>query len=267
MTLHFIGLGLNDKKDISLKGLEAIKECNNVYLEYYTCILHSSKEELEELYGKPIILADRELVEKKAEETILKDAKESNTAFLVIGDPMAATTHVDLAQRAKKLGIDVNIIHNASVINAIGETGLELYKFGKTTSICFEQGDYLPETPYDVIKLNQQNGLHTLCLLDIKVKEESIEHMKEGKKVYEKPRFMSIAESIRTLIKIEDKRKENVFNDDTLCIGCARLGSKDKIIRAGKASEILKLDFGKEVHCLIVPGKLHFMEKEYLENF
>lgn len=41
-----IGLGLSDEKDITIKGLEAIKSCERIYLEAYTSILMVSKEKL-----------------------------------------------------------------------------------------------------------------------------------------------------------------------------------------------------------------------------
>jgi len=155
MTLNFIGLGLNDEKDISIKGLEVIKKCDIVYLETYTSILQCSIKELEKFYGKKIIPANRDLVEKKAEETILKDSKEKEVAFLVIGDAMCATTHTDLLLRAKKSGIKVKINNNASIITAIGITGLEVYKFGKITSIPFENENI--KAPYMVLQiLNNQ---------------------------------------------------------------------------------------------------------------
>lgn len=37
--LYIIGLGLADEKDITVKGLEAVKSCARVYLEAYTSIL------------------------------------------------------------------------------------------------------------------------------------------------------------------------------------------------------------------------------------
>ena len=119
MALYFIGLGLNDEKDISIKGLEAVKKCDVLYLEYYTSILSCSKETLEHYCGKKIILAPRALVEQDAETTILKDAESKNVGFLVVGDPFCATTHIDLYMRAKQLGIQCVVIHNASVMSAI----------------------------------------------------------------------------------------------------------------------------------------------------
>ncbi len=251
MTLYLIGLGLNDEKDISVKGLEIVKKCDFVYLENYTSLLSCTKEQLEKLYGKKIILANRELVEQKAEQTILKQAKTDDVALLIIGDPLCATTHVDLWQRAKKIGIKTEIIHNASIISAIGVTGLQVYKFGRVISLPFSQGDYIPETPYNAIKENQKIGLHTLLLLDLDP---------------EKNRFLTINEAISLLLKIELKRNEKVFTPTSLCIGCARIGSKDQKIINGKAKEILKEEFGKPPHCLIIPGKMHFIEEELFNN-
>ena len=90
-----IGLGLNDEKDISVKGLEAIKRCEYVFLEDYTSKLNVSVSKLKKFYGKEIILADRNMVEKNSDE-ILGKASQENTAFLVIGDVFSATTHADL---------------------------------------------------------------------------------------------------------------------------------------------------------------------------
>jgi diphthine methyl ester synthase len=37
--LYVVGLGLSDEKDITVRGLEAVKSCERVYLEAYTSIL------------------------------------------------------------------------------------------------------------------------------------------------------------------------------------------------------------------------------------
>lgn len=247
MTLYIIGIGLCDEKDISLKGLEAVKKCDAVFLENYTSLLQCPVVELENLYGKKIILADRTLVEQKSDEIL--DAGE-NVAFLVIGDALSATTHTDIIQRAKEKGQSVEVIFNASVMGAVSITGLQLYKFGKTTSIPYPEKGFEPETPYDVLKSNGE--LHTLMLLDLRPAED---------------RFMKVSEAIEYLLKIEKKRGENIFTEDTFCIGCARLGCKDHSIIAGKAKDLLNKDFGSAPHCLIVPGKMHFVEEEFISQW
>lgn len=267
MTLYMIGLGLYDEKDITLRGLETIKQCEYVYLEHYTSILQTSVESLEHLYGKTIILADRESVEQQS-ETMLEHAKTKDVAFLVVGDPMCATTHTDLFLRAHEQNITIKIIHNASIINAVGATGLEVYKFGKTTSITFEDQGWLPETPYNVIKNNSENNLHTLCLLDIKVKEAKKEDILKDKDAYLEPRYMTIKQALEILLKLEDKKQEHIISKDTLVIGIARIGADDQLIKSGTVEELMNKEFGKPLHSLIVPAKnLHFIEEDMLNIF
>lgn len=76
-----------------------------------------------------------------------------------------ATTHSDLVVRAWNMGVKVQIIHNASVMNAVGACGLQLYRFGEAISIPFFTETWRPDSFYDKIKSNQLLGLHTLCLL------------------------------------------------------------------------------------------------------
>ena len=251
MTLNFIGIGLNDEKDISLKGLETVKKADSVYLESYTSKLNVPIDYLEKLYNKKIIIANRALVESEAEKTILANAKDNEVAFLVVGDVFSATTHMDLYLRAKKLGIKTKIIHNASIFTAVGITGLQLYKFGKTASIPFHNENV--EVPYDALALNQKNNLHTLFLLDLK------EYSNDS---------LTVNDAMRYLLKVEIKRGERVFNDNTLCVGCAKLGSLDQIVKVGKARDLLKYDFKNGMHCLIVSAKtLHFMEEDALKMY
>ena len=247
--LYFIGLGLSNEKDISINGLEAVKKCDLIYLENYTSILNCSKETLEKFYNKKIILARRSLVEADDNE-IIENAITKNVALLVAGDPLVATTHIDLFLRARKEGIKCNVIHNASIVSAVGITGLQVYKFGKTTSIPLENENV--ETPYDVLRDNLSLGLHTLFLLDLNPEEE---------------KFLSVNDAIRYLLKVELKRNEKIFSEKTLCVGCARIGSENQVIKAGTAKDLLKFNFGKPVHCLIVPGKLHFVEEETLKVY
>jgi diphthine synthase len=44
--LYLIGLGLGDVEDISIKGLEVVKNAKEVYLEAYTSILTVGKDAL-----------------------------------------------------------------------------------------------------------------------------------------------------------------------------------------------------------------------------
>jgi len=183
MVFYIIGLGLADETDITVKGLEAVKSCEYIYLEHYTSILGVDKEKLENYYGKKITLADRETMEETIDE-ILKTCKEhedKNSAILVVGDPFCATTHTDLFLRAIKIGLKVEVIHNASIMNAVGCCGLQLYRFGETVTIPFFTEKWRPYSFYEKILKNRENNLHTLVLVDIKVKERTDENLLKSK--------------------------------------------------------------------------------------
>jgi diphthine synthase len=235
-----IGLGLRDEKDITLKGLETIKKCDYIYLEGYTSKLHCPVKNLENLYGKKITIADRDLVEKNADEMLSK-AKDKEVAFLVIGDPMCATTHVDLMLRAKEKGIEVKVIHNASIISAIGIVGLEVYKYGKVTSIPFLNKDV--KAPVEVYDTNKDKGLHTLFLLDLDPTNN---------------KFLSIKGASEYLVS-------KGIDGNVKAIGCARIGYDDKVIKVAKLKELASYDYGDAPYCIIIPGKMHFMEEDALQ--
>ncbi|KAH7591747.1 hypothetical protein J7297_00424 [Nakaseomyces glabratus] len=266
--LYLIGLGLSYKSDITVRGLEAVKNCTRVYLEHYTSILMAaSKEELEEFYGKEVILADRELVESGSAD-ILRDADKENVAFLVVGDPFGATTHTDLVLRAKKDKIPVEVIHNASVMNAVGSCGLQLYNFGQTISMVFFTDSWRPDSWYDKVMENRKIGLHTLVLLDIKVKEQSLENMARGRLIYEPPRYMSIAQCCQQLLEIEELRAEKAYTADTPVVGISRLGSPTQSFKAGTIKELAEYDAGEPLHSLVILGRQsHELELEYLMEF
>jgi diphthine synthase len=251
MTLNIIGIGLCNEKDITFKGLEVIRNSEIVYLENYTSLLQCSPHDLAKFYNKEIILADRNTSEQESEK-IIEEAKEKEVSFLIIGDPFSATTHIELVRLAREKKVQVNIVNNASILTAVGIVGLELYKYGKTTSIPFLDKFPQLETPYNVIKENQKIGLHTLCLLDIESEDE---------------KFMTVNEAIKIIENIESRKKEKLIDDKTLIIGCARIGSDNFIVKRGTIKEIKKIDFGKPPHCLILPGKLHFMEEEIINSW
>ncbi|KAI8470148.1 MAG: tetrapyrrole methylase [Monoraphidium minutum] len=263
MVLYLIGLGLYDERDITLRGLDAVRGCARVYLEAYTSILLCDKARLEALYGKPVVVADREMVENDA-DLILEGADQVDVAFLVVGDPFGATTHTDLQLRAREKGIPVRVIHNASVMNAVGACGLQLYKFGEAVSIVFFTDTWRPDSFYDKIASNRKMGLHTLCLLDIKVKEPNLEALCRGKTIYEPPRYMTVNTALEQLLEIEAARGEGAYDDNTLAVGISRLGAPDQQIVAGGMRQLLAADFGPPLHSLIIAGGVHVVEEEIL---
>ncbi len=237
MALYIIGIGLWDARDITVRGLDIVRKCRSVFLEAYTSRPGCTHKELEDFYGCPLILADRALVEEAS--VILDCAKRHDTAMLVCGDPLSATTHLSLLLAAQGKGVRTEVVHNASVLTAVGETGLELYKFGRVASIPLENNNV--QSPVEVFRKNRKAGLHTLFLLDITPE-----------------RLMSAKEACKYLLS---------HIDDFNGVACAGLGSPNPRILYARLSEIMKTDIGIYPQCLVVPGELHFMEEEALKRF
>ena len=240
--LCLIGLGLYDEKDMTLRGLETAKSCDSLYAELYTSGW-SGLERLRQDLDKEIKEVQRKDLEEN-QKKILEEAMSRTVGILIPGDPLIATTHIDLLIQARKKGIKTRVVHAPSIFSSIGETGLFIYKFGKTTTIPFPQEGYEPESPYDTIKENKERGLHTLCLLDIKEK------------------LMTPKEGLEYLLKIEDKRKENVLNrEDKIVVFVSRergLAIYDTV------KKIMEREFQTPA-VLIIPGSLHSIEKEALQ--
>ena len=245
--LTLVGIGLRDEKDLTLRGIDAAKQAEKVYIELYTSVWHG-KSELENIIGKEIIELKRADLEQYSDK-IIEEAKTSNVVILIPGDPMIATTHSILIEAAKKADIGANIIHNASIVSAVSETGLHIYKFGASATVPFLQktGGKLPESVYNTLKMNRSNGLHTMLLLDITPEK-----------------CMTANEAMMLMLLIEEQRKEDVFTEETEIVVFARAGGDNTEISFGKVSDLVTKDFGEPPMILIVPGILHFSEKDYL---
>lgn len=247
--LYLVGLGLYDEKDMSLKGLEALRKADVIYAEFYTSrFFGGNLEFLEETLHRDITVLSREEVEE--ENIPLKNSETKDVAFLCAGDPLIATTHMDMMIQAKRLGIDTVVIHSSSILSAApGIAGLQAYKFGKVTTIPFIQENYFPHSPYHAIEANLDNQMHTLVLLDIQAHID---------------RYMTANQGLEYLLQVEGFRKKNIVTDDTLTVVIARAGAEKPLVRAGKVKKLLNEDFGGPLHCLIIPSQLHFMEAEAL---
>jgi diphthine synthase len=246
----FVGLGLHDEMGISLHGLEEVKTADTAFIELYTSFMPNfSLKRFEEISGNKLNVVLRRELEEKNGEIILKAAEKGKAVLLVPGDPLIATTHVALRIEAERRGIKTRIVHGASILSAVmGLSGLHNYKFGKSVTIPFPDETF-SETPYDVIAQNKKLGLHTLCLLDIKAEEK---------------RYLSIRESLNSLLKIEEKKKKGIVTTNTLVVGIARAGSNNPMVKADSVKKLLDYDFGEPPYSIIFPGKLHFMEAEAL---
>uniref|UniRef100_A0A0N5B630 diphthine methyl ester synthase n=1 Tax=Strongyloides papillosus TaxID=174720 RepID=A0A0N5B630_STREA len=273
MVFYLIGLGLGTVEDITVKGQKIIKQCDKVFLESYTSILSSglSPDALEKFYDRKILPADREMVESASEE-ILEGAKEKDVALLVVGDPFGATTHSDIYLRAVQMGIPVKVIHNASIMNAIGCTGLQLYNFGETVSFCFWTDTCKPISYFEKILLNLERGQHTLCLLDIKTNEINIEELMRGRMKRNPPQYMTASEAAHQMMVaidlLNERNSQKLLTPETMVVAIARLGWDDQKIVYCQINELVDIDMGPPLHSVIIPSpSCHPMEIEMLNLF
>lgn len=184
--------------------------------------------------------------------------------------PSRATTHTDLVLRARELSIPVRTVPNASIMSAIGATGLQLYNFGQTVSMVFFTDNWRPTSFYDRVRENRQHGLHTLVLLDIKVKEQSLENMARGRKIYEPPRYMTAGLCARQMLEVEEVRGEGAYGPNSLAIAAARVGSRTEKFVAGTLKQICDADelLGGPLHSLVLLGRrTHELEHEFAREF
>lgn len=247
---YLVGLGLFDEKDISLKGLNALRSVDKIYAEFFTSRLFGSNfDKIEELIGQKIEILHRSEVEE--ESKFIEEARSKDVALIAGGDPLIATTHSDFLVQCVKNGIDYEVIHGSSILSsAPAISGLQGYKFGKVTTIPFPDHNFHPKSPYEVIEENLAMNLHTLVLLDIQA---------------HKDRYMTINEGLDYLMNIKkDLDHDGAIVEDTLVIGIARVGSNDVVVKAGKVKDLIDYDFGGPLHCIIIPANLHIVEAEYL---
>jgi len=241
--LYLIGLGVGDENDISLKGLEACKKADAVFAELYTACWQGSLKNLEKLTGRKITVLKRNDLEENSEKFV-KNASKKDTVLLVPGDPLTATTHLNLLMDARKHGVAFRVIHASSILTAIAETGLNLYNFGRTATVVKPRKNYSPTSFYDTGARNKKAGMHTLFLLDID---------------------MGTPEGLGILMDIEKKKKQGLIDQESQAVVASCLGSDKRKIEYGKVKALL----GKPLNppaVIIIPGKLHFVEKEWLES-
>lgn len=209
------------------------------------------------------------MVESQSDD-IVEGAADADVAFLVVGDPFSATTHTDFALRCRQNDppIPYRTLPNASILTAVGATGLSLYKFGQTVSMVFFTDSWKPDSFYDRLHENSTLGFHTLVLLDIKVKEPNLEALARGKMVYEPPSFMTVAQCAEQMLEVEEKRSQDVCGKEKLAVGVARLGSEGELIVAGTIEDLTQADLGQPLHSLVLCGtRMHAMEWEYMRHF
>jgi diphthine synthase len=148
-------------------------------------------------------------------------------------------------------------------------TGLSLYNFGQTTSMVFFTESWKPASFYDRLAENAKLGLHSLVLLDIKVKEPDLEALtRTGRLVYEPPRFMTAARCAEQMLEIEEEKQQGLCAPGRLGVGVARVASENQVVVSGRLDELAKADLGAPLHSFVLLGsRTYDLERDFLKEY
>jgi diphthine synthase len=252
--LLLVGLGL-ETKDLSVRALEEIKKAKEIFIEEYTSFLPKGYLTfLQKETKKTLNVINRQDLEERI-SMMVKKAKNAKIAILIPGDPLIATTHSIILNEAEKQGIDCLVLHSSSILSvAIGESGLDAYKFGPVVTIPFWFANYKPTSFLDALGRNMKNNEHTLLLLDIDQKNR---------------RPMKIEEAAEILRNAEFATRAGCISDDLKIIVLADAGKKTqeiKYIRFGGLTKKIKEELDGKVLSIIIPANLSFAEKSNLDR-
>ena len=253
--LWLIGIGPGDLDHITERARRVARGCSKRYLEGYTAILPPTEEmRLESVVG-PWEKLMRDGVESP--KSMLDEARSGAVALLVVGDPMQATTHIDLEERCAEEGIGFHVIPGLTATAlAVSLSGLQSYRFGRQVTIPFSDGDYLPTSPFEMICRNKEAGMHTLALLDLDPTGMGLEQ----------PRPMTPSEAVDHLVRMNEKVEDfDELVEEWGGLLLSDLGTEEERVISGSLGDLSQMK-GGHIHALIIAAEFSGLEAEAFER-
>jgi diphthine synthase len=247
--LNIIGIGLRGLESITLGSADLIRSSDEVYLDTYTSILpDGTLDEISRFFNREIIAAGREFIE--GESPIIESSRNLTVSLLVPGDGMSATTHKVLEKTCISMGISVNVLENASILNVIpGRLGLYTYKMGPPVSLPFITDKFFPASVFNKIRRNHSNAMHTIVLLDLK-----------------SGRNIEISQAIKWLLEMETTAGGEKFLDNEEVCVVSRVSQAGEKILCGKIKALESIDFQSPAAIVILSNPDTF-EMENIDFF
>jgi len=246
--LVLVGAGLR-RSQLTKEAEEVISGADVVLVDTYTMPA-----------ARWLLEAARELnpAAKEATRTDLEDnsaniidlAKTLDVVIIVPGDPLIATTHSSLVVEGKRKGVEVKVVSGVSGVCSMESLlGLHFYKFGRTVTLPGPwRGVSADEAAIELLG-NLCRGLHTILLLDVSPEgnslkpSEGLRELRESLvKLLQEGQLSLISKLLVLLVSI----------DDQVHVKRLRL---DAPLR----------DYEVPVGSLVVPGRLHVSEREFLQ--
>jgi len=272
--LVLIGMGPGGIAGMTQAAIDAAKNADHRRYEAYTALW--SEEDLRVLENK--IGKIQKVMRPEVEEPVelLELAKDKVVALLIVGDPLQATTHVDLQLQARESGVDCSVIHGISITGLVtGAVGLSNYRFGRQTTLTYPYSGWVATSPLEVIAMNRIQGLHTLALLDLDPTGEGV-----GGQVPMQPKdaanvMMMMAEKLGVVVdempceslmeqmKVQACKEICLEISNLMVVLCSDMGTSEQNIVYLPLSELAKAKTGR-LHCLVIPASLGEVENSAL---
>ena len=273
--LLLVGMGPGRISSMTIEAKNAAKSADFRRYEAYTALWPADElAKLEEDIGD-IKMVMRPEVESPTE--LLDLAKTHLVALLIVGDPLQATTHVDIQLQALEAGINCIVFHGISITTLVtGAVGLSNYRFGRQTTITYPYGGWVATSPLEVIAVNIFQNQHTLALLDLDPTGAgtgkqipmqpgdayaSLGLMKE--KLSSNISDMPEDNTIESMKKLAFKEFTDKDLDSIKVVLCADMGTKDEKITYTTVGDLKNLDGGR-LNCLIFPAITSEVEEKAL---
>ena len=254
--LWLIGIGPGDLGHMTERAKSIAKGCSKRYLEGYTAVLPKDQEGLLEAEVGTWERLMRPSVEDPVR--LLEEAREKPVALMVVGDPMQATTHIDLEARCMEGDVNFEVIPGMSATSlAVSLSGLQSYKFGRQVTLPYPYGDYLATSPLEMISSNRDNGLHTLVLLDLDPTGMG----------FDLPTPMSTQQAISILERMSERVQEGDGNGIATDVRewegilLSDVGTSRQRVSSGSLDDLSAIE-GGYVHTLVIPSNMSDNEKE-----
>jgi diphthine synthase len=273
--LMLIGMGPGRISSMTIEAKQAAIAADYRRYEAYTALWPSNElKTLEDEIGK-IEMVMRPEVENPTE--LLELSKNNLVALLIVGDPLQATTHVDLQLQALEAGIDCIVFHGISITTLVtGSIGLSNYKFGRQTTITYPYGGWVATSPLEVIAMNMFYNQHTLALLDLDPTGAGTGEQvpMQPKDAYYSLKLMKdkLKSTIDEIVEdsITDEVKKAALNQfinlefgEIRVVLCADMGTKDEKITYTTISNLENV-VGGRLNSLIFPGITSEVEEKAL---
>jgi len=272
--LLLIGMGPGTVTGMTLEAIQAAKKATHRRYEAYTALWPESELDLLEQQIGNIQRVMRPEVEQPDELFAL--AKNSLVALLVVGDPLQATTHVDLQLQAMEHEIECRVFHGVSITTIVtGAVGLSNYRFGRQTTLTYPYGGWIATSPLEVVAVNRFRGLHTLVLLDLDPTGQGTGDQRPMRPVDAKKSMElmwdKLSEQQLESSEIQDKDMMNAAFKSLLdgemeefpVVLCADMGTEDQEIIFTTVGGLEHLNGGR-LNCLLVPARTSEVEEKAL---